>query len=94
MELSHDEYSAIKSRHRNLILIPSDSMEDTLTTGTLGNGNRIMLPNKILKKHKIEKLRKKVRSSIIEIDDNKFLIIELEKADMGIPVFKGDEKDE
>jgi len=93
MELSQEEYMDAKLNFKNLILLSMDSMENILTTGTLGNSNRIMLPNRLLKENDIKKLRKKVNSKILDINGNKILVIQLEKSNIGIPVFgEGDAK--
>ena len=68
----------------------TESLNEKLTTGKLGNSNRIMLPNKILKKYGIKKLSKKVPSKIFEYNGNKLLVIKLEESKIGIPVFEED----
>lgn len=90
LKISEKEYEFLKPKSKNFLIIPSDNdaLDETLTTGKLGNSNRIMLPNKILKKYEIKKLLKKVSSRIFESNGNKFLVIRLEGADIGIPVFE------
>ena len=90
--ISEKEYDLLKQSEKNMVLLParSDILDDVLTTGRLGNGNRIMLPTKILKRHNIKKLLKNVPSKIFEVDDSKFLLIRLEEYKPGIPVFKED----
>jgi hypothetical protein len=87
LELSTDEYNIIK-HHREMLVMPTNSFNDILTTGTLGNSNRIMLPNKILKKNDIMLLKKKVRSSILKAKNGKYLVIQLEGPNIEIPEFK------
>lgn len=93
-EISEEEYKSLKPKPRQLLIVPTDSnaLDETLTTGKLGNSNRIMLPNKILKKYRIKKLLKKVPSKVFECNGNKILVIKLEKSDIGIPIFKEVEK--
>ena len=90
LKISEEEYDLLKSKIKNLMVVPIDTnlLNDELTTGKLGNSNRIMLPNKILKKYEIKKLLKKVPSKIFECDGNKLLVIKLEESKIGIPVFK------
>lgn len=93
LKVSESEYSILKQARENILLLPGDSetLEETLTTGKLGNGNRIMLPNKILGRHGIEKLRKKIPAGIFDINGDKFMLIKLEESKLGVPVFKGDD---
>ncbi|ODS37216.1 MAG: hypothetical protein A7315_04245 [Candidatus Altiarchaeales archaeon WOR_SM1_79] len=90
--ISEKEYDLLKRSERDIVILParSDVLDDILTTGRLGNGNRIMLPTKILRKHNIKKLLKNVPAKIFEVDDSKFLLIRLEKYKPGVPVFKED----
>jgi len=87
LELTEEEYHNIKSQ-RNLLVVPINALSDFLTTGRLGNSNRVMLPNKILKKGGIETLRKKVPSNIFKTKNGKFLVIQLEGYALEIPEFK------
>ncbi len=95
LKISESEYALIESPRTDFLLLPSDSnvLEEWLTTGRLGNGNRIMLPNKIMKKYHVEKLHKKVPAKIFEINGGRFLLIKLEENKPGIPVFE-EESDE
>ena len=92
LKISEKEYELFKPKSREFLIIPTDenALDETLTTGKLGNSNRIMLPNKILKKYGIKKLIKKVSSKIFDSNGDKFLVIKLEKSKVGIPVFKED----
>lgn len=83
--LSEDEHRLLKST-KNIIILPEE-FEEQLTTGKLGNSNRIMLPKKILKKHGIE-LKGKVPAKIFDLNGTKFLLIKLEEIKFGIPKFK------
>ena len=93
LRISEGEYSILKTPRDNLLLLPCDSstLEERLTTGRLGNGNRIMLPNKIMKKYHVKKLHKKVPARIFEINGGRFLLIKLEEDKPGVPVFKEEE---
>jgi hypothetical protein len=90
LDVSKDEYDVLKNETKDLMIIPTnqDIFSDELTTGTLGNSNRIMLPNKILKTHEIKSLHKKVPFAIFEIKEDKYLVIELQKKRVGIPRFE------
>jgi len=88
LKISKEEFEQLKPGNKELLLIPSGAkvLDDELTTGKLGNSNRIMLPNKIMKKYGVKKLVKKAPSKIFQSGKDKFLIIRLEKA--GVPSFK------
>ena len=87
LEMNKREYDAVTPDVKKFITLPADTLDRTLTTGKLGNGNRIMVPNKFLRSHDIDILRKFVKSKIVDIGEKKFLIIELEDKKRGIPKF-------
>jgi len=90
LRISESEYSLLTSSRRDILLLPADPsvLEELLTTGKLGNGNRIMLPNKVMKKYHVKKLHKKVPARIFEINGGRFLLIKLEEHRPGVPVFE------
>lgn len=92
LEISESEYSVLKMAREKLVVLPADThvLDEVLTTGKLGNGNRIMLPNKIMKRHDVKKLHKKVPSRIFDIDGNKYLLIKLDEYLPGVPKFDGE----
>jgi hypothetical protein len=75
--ISREEYTSLTDE-KNLMIFPASSFDMMLVTGTLGNSNRIMLPNKILKRNNIEKLVKNAPSKIVKTKKGKYLIIQLE----------------
>lgn len=85
LTISEEEYSLTENM-KEMIIVP-ENFDESLTTGKLGNSNRIMLPKKILKKHDIE-LRGKAPAKIFEMGGKKFLLIKLEEKRIGIPEFK------
>ena len=85
LSITDEEYKLISNNKE--VIVTSNKFGENLTTGKLGNSNRIMLPKKILKKHDIE-LRGKVPASIFESKGKKFLIIKLEEKKIGVPEFK------
>ena len=87
LEITSEEHQIIKY-HREMLLAPVNSFNEILTTGTLGNSNRIMLPNKILRKNNIATLKKKVPSTILKAGSGKYLVIQLEGGRTEIPEFK------
>lgn len=93
LSLTKDEYKLLKQSTKRLLLLPSSItiLSELLTTGKLGNSNRIMLPKKILSKNKITKLIKKVPAQVFDFDDEKFLLIKLQESKIGKPDF-GEEK--
>jgi hypothetical protein len=90
LKVSKAEYELITHQTTNLVLLPTapDFMSHSLTTGKLGNSNRIMMPKKILEKFEIKDLDKKVPAKAFKLHDDVFLIIRLKKSTFGIPVFK------
>lgn len=94
LKMTKKEYDAIGPDVHDLLVFPANGFNRILTTGTLGNGNRIMVPGKYLKNNNIHSLKKNVRSSIANLGDRKFLIIELVRKGSGVPVFgEGYDKD-
>ena len=51
LKLTKEEYRLLKQSTKKLLLLPSEMsiLSESLTTGKLGNSNRIMLPSKILR---------------------------------------------
>lgn len=93
LRVSSSEYELLKNFRYDILLLPSDvkTLENVLTTGRLGNSNRIMLPKKVLDKEKL-KLEKKVPSRIFRINDEAYLLIKLKGSTKEVPVFEEDEK--
>ncbi len=90
LRLTKKEYENINSDTKEFIVMPADNFDRVLTTGKLGNGNRIMVPSKFLKNNNIAFLKKNVRSSIVDVEERKFLVIELDNKRTGVPVFGED----
>ena len=90
LKVSKEEYRLIGNTTSNLLLVPTDLdfLNRPLTTGKLGNSNRVMLPKKILEKFEITELIKKVPARTFNINDEVFLLIKLKKSTFGIPEFK------
>ncbi len=89
-KVSESEYQILKLSRKDLVILPTDDkiLNERLTTGKLGNGNRIMMPNKLLERHEIEKLIKKVPAKIFHVNDSKYLLIKLEEHKKAVPVFE------
>lgn len=83
--ISNDENKSMKGA-RDIIILPCE-FDEELTTGKLGNSNRIMLPKKILKEHNIE-LKGKVPAKAFVMNGKKFLLIKLDEKVAGVPKFK------
>lgn len=96
LKISKVEYETLSNHTSDLILVPTSRtfMSYLLTTGKLGNSNRVMLPKKILEKFDIRILEKKVPARMFRIDDNTYLLIKIRKSAFGIPVFKDGEAKE
>jgi hypothetical protein len=93
LRLSRNEYDAFGNEKELLVFPVSDNaLNEVLVTGKLGNGNRIMVPNKLLERHSIPKLIKNVKSKIFSINKRNFLLISLDEKMPGIPLFKEESK--
>lgn len=79
LELSAEEYKTLNNETRGLIVLPTGSrtLNHVLTTGRLGNGNRIMVPQRFLESKNISKLEKKVLAKLFEQNGQIFLLIRL-----------------
>ncbi|MCD6495821.1 MAG: hypothetical protein J7K54_00980 [Candidatus Aenigmarchaeota archaeon] len=88
--IDKNEYGILKNQTTDLLLLPSanDALKYMLTTGRLGNSNRIMLPKKVLSAFDITEIEKKVAASIFSIKGDYFLLIKLKESDIGIPKFE------
>ena len=89
LKVSSSEYELLKNSRYNLVLLPSDSnvLSNVLTTGKLGNSNRIMIPKKMLEREGVN-MEKKVPSRIFKINETVFLLIKLNGSGIGIPMFE------
>ncbi|MFH1237326.1 MAG: hypothetical protein V1648_02880 [Candidatus Aenigmatarchaeota archaeon] len=96
LKISKLEYETLSNHTSNLLLLPTSHnfMSYLLTTGKLGNSNRVMLPKKILEKFDIRILDKKVPARMFSINDDTYLLIKIKKSAFGIPVFKDGEAKE
>ena len=93
LNITKKEYGMLKQKTDNLLLMPVDdnTLNKKLTTGKLGNSNRIMLPKRVLADINMPELKKKVNSALFEVNDDIFLLIKLTDSKISIPVF-GDEE--
>ncbi len=94
LNVSKGEYELLNHITENLLLIPTDSvtLNHRLTTGKLGNSNRIMMPKKILKGMGIINLDKKVPAMMFKTGENIYLLIKIkESSKLNIPVFGEDQ---
>ncbi len=90
IKITPEEYCEIGKHISNLLLLPAGkrSLSYSLTTGKLGNSNRVMVPKKLLKENKIEHLPKNVDAGVFEIDNMKYMLIRLEGDKKHIPIFE------
>ena len=93
LKISRKEYETLDSATKDILIVPTETFSENLTTGKLGHSNRVMLPKKILKKYGIRTLPKKVPAKIFDLINNKFLIVKLVEKKIGVPRFgeKGEE---
>ncbi len=87
LEISREEYKLI-GPEKDLLVVPKDDsfLSEALTSGKLGNSNRIMVPHRLLKNYDVE-LPKKVPARLFEVQDEKYLLIRLKGSSL-IPEFK------
>jgi hypothetical protein len=90
--VSLEEYSLLRDHTSDILVLPAgrDTMPSSLTTGKLGNSNRIMLPKKIMEAFRVSSLDKKAPMNIFTINDNAYLLIRIKKSEFGIPQFSGE----
>jgi len=93
LKISREEYEFLKQATTDLMIIPEGPkfMNHLLTTGKLGNSNRLMLPKKILDRLDVKKMDKKVSGRIFRLEGNVYLLTRLHGKRNGIPVFGGEE---
>lgn len=91
LRITKEEYELLRDRTSDILLLPADKafFERSLTTGKLGNSNRIMLPKKILKRFNMKKMKKKVPAMDFILNGDIFLLIKLKESEFGIPKFRG-----
>jgi hypothetical protein len=89
LKLTKGEYRILDQETENLIILPVNekAFSRELTTGKLGNSNRIMLPKKFLAKKNVIELEKKVMGNIFDVNGSTFLIVRLKEHRVGIPKF-------
>lgn len=89
MTTSLEEYKLLESYTTEILVLPTSEgfLQERLTTGKIGHGNRIMVPNKLLERHGIEEMRKKVPARLFTLNGEKYLLLKLEKSVL-IPEFK------
>ncbi len=92
LRVSNEEYELLKQKTGNLVVIPCgpDDLNQLLTTGRLGNSNRVMLPKRLLERKGVKTLQKKVPARIFKANGEIYLIIKLDDSQLGIPVFEED----
>lgn len=90
LSVSREEYKILQHHTSDIVLLPAggNSLAYSLTTGKLGNSNRVMLPKKFLEAFRIGELEKKVPSNIFTMNGDAFLLIKLKSSKLGIPVFR------
>lgn len=90
LSISKDEYRLLKHNMSDLTILPcgKDALIYSLTTGKLGNSNRVMLPKKILESFEIHELDKHVPANIFILNGDALLLMKIKKSKLGIPDFK------
>ncbi len=80
LSITKNEYEMIGTQIDGITILPTNGefFERELITGKIGNGNRIMVPNKFLEHHDILKLRKRVPCRLFDFNKEKYLFIKME----------------
>lgn len=87
LKISKEEYNLLQQKTDDILVIPAGlkDFDQKLTTGKLGNSNRIMLPKKILEKNNIPGIDKKVRSKIFILNEDAYMLVKLRESAVKIP---------
>ena len=92
VELTDLEYELISPQTGNLLLLPTDAahMPEKLSTGDLGNSNRIMVPHGLLRRYDVPPLREfgKVPGAIFKTSIGTYLLADLTSHRAGVPKFE------
>ena len=92
VELTDLEYELIAPQTDNLLLLPTDAthMAETLSTGDLGNSNRIMVPHGLLRRFDVPPLRDlgRVPAAIFNTGTGTYLLVDLSGSRVGVPKFE------
>jgi len=78
-KVTKKEYDIIRQNKSDFAILPLDpsSFQELLTSGKLGMGNRIMIPNRLLSRYETS-LKKKLPAGVYDVEDSKLLLILLE----------------
>ena len=79
LSINQKEYELIKEDNHDFAVLPVGRMKESLTTGKLGNSNRVMVPKKFLERAGITQLIKNVKARIFSVDGPKVLLIKLDE---------------
>ena len=90
LKASKEEFKLLNHEFNELLILPTNEnvLNQILTTGRLGNGNRIMIPKKFLNKRGVKNLEKKVNSQIFRIDGKAFLLSKIKGSETKEPRVK------
>ena len=79
LNITKEEYEFLQQTTSDIIIVPADfkSMNGLLTTGKLGNSNRLMLPKKILDTLEVKAMDKKVPGRLFKLEGSVYLLARL-----------------
>lgn len=89
-EMSKEELSLLHNETSDLCVFPLSRFNEVLTTGAIGNSNRIMFPHRLLRKHNIRGLPKHMDSVILSFNGKKMAVMKLQDDRAPMPVFERD----
>lgn len=87
-EMSKDEWAALRNETKDVCLFSLANLDETLTTGTIGNSNRIMVPNRLLRRHNITHLPKHAGARVLALNGKKVVVIQLQDNHAPMPRFE------
>ena len=90
-KVTKKEYDIIRQNKGDFAILPMDqgAFNELLTSGKIGMGNRIMIPNRLLSRYEVS-LRKKLPAGVYDVDEGKLLLILLEGSKL-YPEFREDD---
>ncbi len=86
-KVTEKEYDIVRRNRGDFVILPTDNgaFNELLTSGKIGMGNRIMIPNRLLTRYGVA-LEKKLPASVYNLEESKLLLILLEGSKL-YPVF-------
>lgn len=90
LQVSKEEFKLLNHEFNDLLLLPSNIriLNQLLTTGKLGNSNRIMIPKKFLERKGVKNLEKRISSQIFKVNGETFLLSKIKGSETKKPTVR------